>query len=59
MRTFTLLLVLLAGLIADDPPGARSLGVVIGTVTDAATATPLSGVQIYADGLMTSATGRI
>ncbi len=37
------------------PEGARSLGVIIGTVTDAATGTPLSGVQIHADGLMTSA----
>jgi len=54
VRTFTLLLVLLAGLIADERPRVRSLGMVIGTVTDAATGTPLSGVQIYADGLVTS-----
>ena len=54
MRTFALVLALLAGLIADGPQSTRSLGVVIGTVADAATATPLSGVQIYADGLMAS-----
>ncbi len=54
MRTLTLLMALLAGLIADERPGVRSLGVILGTVTDAATGTPLSGVQIYADGLMTS-----
>ena len=55
MRTFTLLLALLAGLITDGPDTTGSLGVVIGTVTDAATSTPLSGVQIHADGLMSSA----
>ena len=54
MRTFALVLALLAGLIADEPQSTRSLGVVIGTVADAATATPLSGVQIHADGLMAS-----
>ena len=54
MRTVTLLLALLAGLITDGPQGAHSPSVVIGTVTDAATGTPLSGVQIHADGLMAS-----
>ena len=60
MRTLALLLALVAGLTADGPQIKR---VVVGTVTDAATASPLSGVQIYAnglvdglvDGLMTSA----
>ena len=55
MRTFALVLALLAGLTADGPQSTRSLGVVIGTVTDAGTATPLSGVQIHADGLMVTA----
>ncbi len=54
MRTFALVLALLAGLMADGPQSTRSLAVVIGTVSDAATAAPLSGVQIYADGLMAS-----
>ncbi len=54
MRTVTLLLALLAGLITDGPQKTGSQGTVVGTVTDAATGAPLSGVQIYADGLMTS-----
>ena len=54
MRTLALVLALLAGLMADGPQSTRSLAVVIGTVSDAATAAPLSGVQIYADGLMAS-----
>jgi len=55
MRTLSLLLALLAGLMTDGHPGDRRAGVVVGTITDAATGTPLSGVQIHVDGLMASA----
>ena len=55
MRTLTLLVALLAGLLTDGLPSGLPLGMVVGTVTDSETGTPLSGVQIHVDGLMSSA----
>jgi hypothetical protein len=55
MRTLSLLVALLARLMTDGQPDHRPQGVVVGTVTDAATGAPLSGVQIHVDGRMLSA----